>query len=84
MGVAVPDEVALVGYDDTEFAPYLAVPLASVRQPFTAVGSAAIGLLFDLVEGGKPGERGCCRSSSGGSPPGASGARAVDTGAHRA
>lgn len=57
LGRSVPGDVALVGYDDTDVAPFLSVPLASVRQPFTAVGSAAIDLLFELFDGRVPGER---------------------------
>lgn len=57
LGRDVPGDVALVGFDDTEVAPFLSVPLASVRQPFTAVGSAAIDLLFELFDGSPPGER---------------------------
>lgn len=57
LGRAVPDEVAIVGYDDSDVAPFLGVPLASVRQPFSAVGSAAIDLLFEVMGGAAPGER---------------------------
>ena len=57
LGRRVPDDVAIVGYDDTELAPYLAVPLASVRQPFAEVGSAVIDLLFEVVAGGEAGDR---------------------------
>lgn len=57
LGLDVPGRVALVGYDDLDIAPYLRVPLASVRQPFAEVGSAAAELLFEVVEGGEPGSR---------------------------
>ena len=57
LGRGVPVGVALVGYDDSDVAPFLAVPLASVRQPFTAVGSAAVDLLFDVMDGAAPGDR---------------------------
>lgn len=57
MGRAVPGEVALVGYDDLEVAPYLSVPLASIRQPFSEVGSAAVELLFAAMGGDAPEER---------------------------
>lgn len=46
-GVAVPDEVALVGYDDIEFAAAAAVPLTSVRQPAHRMGRAAAELLIE-------------------------------------
>lgn len=46
-GVQVPDEVALVGYDDIEFAAAAAVPLTSVRQPAFRMGSTAAELLIE-------------------------------------
>ncbi|MGP3987114.1 LacI family DNA-binding transcriptional regulator [Streptomyces sp. 3N207] len=46
-GVAVPEEVALVGYDDIEFAAAAAVPLTSVRQPAYRMGRAAADLLIE-------------------------------------
>ncbi|MGW7352875.1 LacI family DNA-binding transcriptional regulator [Streptomyces sp. Z26] len=46
-GVAVPDEMALVGYDDIEFAAAAAVPLTSVRQPAYRMGRAAADLLIE-------------------------------------
>ncbi|WP_436775978.1 LacI family DNA-binding transcriptional regulator [Yinghuangia sp. YIM S09857] len=46
-GVRVPDDIALVGYDDIEFAAAAAVPLTSVRQPANQVGRVAAELLLD-------------------------------------
>ncbi|SDN50255.1 LacI family DNA-binding transcriptional regulator [Actinacidiphila guanduensis] len=46
-GVGVPDEIALVGYDDIEFAAAAAVPLTSVRQPAVAMGRLAAEMLMD-------------------------------------
>ena len=37
-GVRVPDDLAIVGYDDIEFAAAAAVPLSSVRQPAQQLG----------------------------------------------
>jgi LacI family transcriptional regulator len=44
-GVRVPAEMAIVGYDDIEFAGAAAVPLTSVRQPARRLGRAAAELL---------------------------------------
>jgi LacI family transcriptional regulator, galactose operon repressor len=44
-GVRVPDDVAIVGYDDVEFAAAAAVPLSSIRQPRQELGRAAAQLL---------------------------------------
>ncbi|WP_129837917.1 LacI family DNA-binding transcriptional regulator [Streptomyces sp. RFCAC02] len=46
-GVRVPDEMALVGYDDIEFAAAAAVPLTSVRQPAVRMGRQAAELLLE-------------------------------------
>jgi LacI family transcriptional regulator len=45
-GVAVPEDVAIVGYDDIEFATAAAVPLTSVRQPRDQLGRTAAQLLI--------------------------------------
>jgi len=45
--VRVPDDIALVGYDDIDFAAAAAVPLSSVRQPRQRLGQTAAGLLLD-------------------------------------
>ncbi len=47
--LSVPGDVALVGYDDIEFAAAAAVPLTSVRQPRAQLGAAAMDLLLDEV-----------------------------------
>jgi LacI family transcriptional regulator len=45
-GLSVPEDLALVGYDDVEFAGLLATPLTSVRQPKYQLGRAAADLLL--------------------------------------
>jgi LacI family transcriptional regulator, galactose operon repressor len=45
-GLSVPEDMALVGYDDVEFAGLLATPLTSVRQPKYQLGRAAADLLL--------------------------------------
>lgn len=46
-GRRVPDDLAIVGYDDIEFAAAAAVPLTSVRQPREQLGQRAAELLLD-------------------------------------
>jgi LacI family transcriptional regulator len=52
--IRVPDDVAIVGYDDIEFAAAAAVPLSSVRQPRQQIGRTAAQLLLEeaLGDGG--------------------------------
>jgi LacI family transcriptional regulator len=47
LGIGVPDQLAIVGYDDIEFAAAAAVPLSSVRQPRRELGRRATELLLD-------------------------------------
>jgi LacI family transcriptional regulator len=46
-GLRVPEELAIVGFDDIEFAAAAAVPLSSVRQPRQELGRAAAQLVLD-------------------------------------
>lgn len=45
-GIAVPDRLSVIGYDDVTFAGELAVPLSSVRQPTYQLGWQAADLLL--------------------------------------
>jgi len=56
-GLRVPDDMAIVGYDDIEFAAAATVPLSSVRQPRVELGRRGAELLFeqlDALESGRP------------------------------
>ena len=46
-GARVPEDLAIVGYDDIEFAAAAAVPLTSVRQPRRELGRTAAELVLD-------------------------------------
>lgn len=48
-GIRVPDDIAIVGYDDIDFAASAAIPLTSVRQPAQLLGSTAASLLLDVI-----------------------------------
>ena len=47
----VPDDVAIVGFNDTSIGEALQVPLSSVAIPLPRMGSRAVEALVDLVEG---------------------------------
>lgn len=45
--IAVPEEIALIGYDDIDFASAAVVPLSSIRQPSQEMGRTAVRLLLE-------------------------------------
>lgn len=47
--IAVPEEIALVGYDDIAFARSTVVPLTSVAQPADLMGRTALALLEEEI-----------------------------------
>jgi len=49
----VPQEIALIGYDDIAFASAAVVPLSSIRQPSALIGSTAVELLLREADGGE-------------------------------
>ncbi|MCR1784282.1 LacI family transcriptional regulator [Nocardioides carbamazepini] len=49
-GVRVPEDVAIIGFDDIDFAASAAIPLSSVRQPRAEMGRAAIDLLLAAID----------------------------------
>ena len=48
--VRIPEDVALIGYDDIDFAVSAVVPLSSIRQPTEALGRTAVDLLIEESE----------------------------------
>ncbi|GAA4434889.1 LacI family DNA-binding transcriptional regulator [Phytohabitans houttuyneae] len=50
-GRRVPDDVAVIGFDDAEFASYTDPPLTTVRQPIIEIGREMVRLLLRLAEG---------------------------------
>ncbi len=53
-GRRIPDDVALVGYDDSAIARHMDPPLTSVRQPIEEMGRAMIDLLLDEIADRRP------------------------------
>lgn len=51
-GVRVPDDIAIVGFDDLDWASAATVPLTSVRQPRELLGRTAIRMILDEIEQG--------------------------------
>ncbi len=53
-GRRVPDDVSVVGYDDTDVAEYVTPSLTTVRQDVVAKGRAAATLLLEMIDGERP------------------------------
>ena len=51
-GLSVPDDVAVVGYDDVSLAADADPPLTTVRQPLEVMGRQMARMLMDLADGG--------------------------------
>jgi LacI family transcriptional regulator len=47
----IPYDIAVVGYDDIEFATYLKIPLTTIKNPQYSMGVEATGLLLSIIEG---------------------------------
>jgi LacI family transcriptional regulator len=49
-GQRVPDDTAIVGFDDTQIAAYSDPPLTTIRQPVFQLGTVAAETLLHLIE----------------------------------
>jgi LacI family transcriptional regulator len=52
--IRVPEDVAIIGFDDFEMAALLGVPLTAVRQPAAELGRSATRLLLDWINARTP------------------------------
>jgi LacI family transcriptional regulator len=51
LGIRIPDDLAVVGYDDTTITSLLTPPLTTIRQHAFEMGASAAGLLIDILAG---------------------------------
>lgn len=54
LGIAVPEEMSVVGIDDIDFTEYAPVPLTTVHIPLTEFGVRGGRMVMDLIRGGEP------------------------------
>lgn len=50
LGMRLPQDIGVVGFDDVEYATLLAVPLTTIRQPCREIGQAAMRVMQDRIE----------------------------------
>ena len=67
-GVAVPEDIAIVGWDDVMTARYVRPGLTTVRQPVQQLGALAADRLHDLVSGAAPSAERRVLATAGGDP----------------
>ncbi|MFJ9180531.1 LacI family DNA-binding transcriptional regulator [Streptomyces sp. NPDC102360] len=56
LGVRVPEELSVVGFDDSEPARWSMINLTTVHQPFAEMAAKAVDVLIDRLEGRADGE----------------------------
>ena len=49
-GLSVPDDIAIIGFDDVEPASFIKPALTTIRQPLVELGDAAAKGLIDIIE----------------------------------
>jgi LacI family transcriptional regulator len=54
LGLAVPGDLSVIGFDDIPEAARTTPPLSTVRQPIQQMGAAAVEMLITLLDGGTP------------------------------
>ena len=50
-GLRVPDDLGVIGFDDTELAPMAAPPLTTIRQPLREMGRVALKTVLRMANG---------------------------------
>lgn len=48
--IRIPEDIALIGYDDIDFASAAVVPMSSIRQPSQLIGRTAVQILLEETE----------------------------------
>lgn len=51
VGLRVPDDISIIGFDDIELAAYTSPPLTTVAQPKEHIGALAVDMLLERVGG---------------------------------
>lgn len=54
LGVRIPDDLSVTGFDDVDYAKWMGPPLTTVRQPLVEMGATAAQLVLALADGETP------------------------------
>lgn len=49
LGIAIPDELSIVGFNDIKMARHLGIPLSTVRQPCEDIGQVAVQVMTERI-----------------------------------
>jgi len=61
--IHVPEEIAVIGFDDNNFSAHMRPALTTIRQPFSEMGHKAIEALIRMIEQNQRGEKGVHKRS---------------------
>lgn len=53
MGLSVPEDISIVGFDDSIYSRIMRPPLTTIRQPYKEMGEMAAGMLLRAIQGEK-------------------------------
>ena len=56
-GLKVPDDMAVIGFDDIPTASFPGIDLSTIRQPKIRMGEAAVEIILDLIASGDGGDK---------------------------
>jgi DNA-binding LacI/PurR family transcriptional regulator len=51
LGLHIPEDISIVGFDDIPYAAYSTPSLTTIQQPILAIGNIAVNILLDWLEG---------------------------------
>jgi DNA-binding LacI/PurR family transcriptional regulator len=54
LGLSVPDDLSVVGFDDIEMSRHTCPPLTTVHQPIRVKGQTAVRMLLSMIDGEEP------------------------------
>lgn len=54
LGVRIPQDLSVIGFDDLSFTQWSGPPMTTVRQPLVQMGAAAADLVLELASGRQP------------------------------